>query len=229
MKWLKLNLWKIPLFIIGFSLFEVLLFRFLPPVITPHMLIRWVEGKVEHKPAGISVKWCRIEKVSPYLIQAIIASEDQRFFTHNGFDWEQIDRQLNRFRRLKGLNKLSKLKGASTISMQTARSTFLWQGRRGSTSSWIRKGLEAYYTILIELLWPKKRILEVYLNVIEWGSGIYGAEAAARKYFKCSAHGLTSQQAALMVAVLPNPRRWSPASPSPYILKRQLEILQQTK
>ena len=117
-----------------------------------------------------------------------------------------------------------RLRGASTISMQTARNVFLWQKK-----SWLRKGLEAYYTILIEKCWDKKRILEVYLNVIEWGDGIYGAESAAQHYFNCPARKLNSYESALMAAVLPNPHRWSPANPSPYIQKRADEILYQVE
>lgn len=214
-------LWKIPLFIVGLSVFGVVVFRFVPPVITPLILFRWVESQLAHKSVGIKINWRSLKSISPHLIRAVIASEDQRFFQHNGFDWEQIDRALDQYERGK------RLRGASTISMQTARSIFLWQGRRGSISSWIRKGLEAYFTVLIEAIWSKRRILEVYLNVIEWGPGIYGAEAAARKYFKCPAKYLTPAQSALMVAVLPNPKRWSPTRPTPYILMRRDKILEQ--
>lgn len=213
-------LWKIPVILIGLSLFSVVLFRFIPPLITPLMLIRWVEGQVTHNPVGISARWRSLNKISPYLAQAVIASEDQKFFQHHGFDWEQIDKAIDK--ALEKSKRRRRLRGASTISMQTARNVFLWQGK-----NWFRKGLEAYYTVLIEAIWGKKRILEVYLNVIELGDGIYGAESAARHYFNCPAKQLTPQESALMSAVLPNPHRWSPANPSPYIRYRAEEILSQ--
>ena len=138
------------------------------------------------------------------------------FSSDHGFDWEQIDKAIEKSEHGK------RLRGASTISMQAARNVFLWQGR-----NWLRKGLEAYYTVLIERIWGKKRILEVYLNVIEWGDGIYGAESAAKHYFNCPAKQLTPTESALMAAVLPNPHRWSPAKPSPYIQEREEDILDQ--
>lgn len=212
--------WKTPLIIIGafvgLSFFVVIFFRFVPPILTPLMIMQWAEGHRNHKPVSISVRWRSLNKISPYLAQAVIASEDQRFFQHNGFDWEQIDKAIEENKHRKSP------RGASTISMQTARNVFLWQGK-----NWFRKGLEAYFTVLIEKVWSKKRILEVYLNVIEWGPGIYGAEAASRAYFYCSAKQLIPEESALMAAVLPNPHRWCPARPSPYILMRQEEILRQ--
>ncbi|MDD2890563.1 MAG: monofunctional biosynthetic peptidoglycan transglycosylase [bacterium] len=210
--------WIIPMLIIEISVIWVLLLRFVPPVITPLMLIRWTEGRIAHKPVGISVKWKSIENISPCLIEAVIASEDQKFFHHNGFDWEAIDKAVKINERRKGRH----MKGASTISMQTARNVFLWQER-----TWLRKGMEAYFTVLIESMWSKKRILEVYLNVIEWGPGIYGAESASQIFFDCNAKQLNLSESALMAAVLPNPRRWCPANPSPYILMRQENILRQ--
>lgn len=214
MKRLRQWVWKMPLWIVGLTFLAVILFRFVPPVVTPLMVIRWIEGRVEDKPVGIKVKWCLLKNISPHLIRAVIASEDQGFFQHNGFDWEQVDHALDQYEQGK------KLRGASTISMQTARNVFLWQGR-----SWIRKGLEAYFTVLIEIIWSKRRIIEVYLNVIEWGPGIYGAETAARNYFRCSAKHLTPVQSALMAAVLPNPRKWTPVKPTPYILGQKDRIL----
>lgn len=230
-KWM----WRIPAILVGLSIWSVVLFRFIPPIITPFMLIRSIQGHLSHKAIDkkvrhesssgfrIRLKWRSLNNISPHLIRAVIASEDQRFFEHNGFDWEQIAKALAESQSAPtGSRQSKRLRGASTISMQTARNVFLWQGR-----SWLRKGLEAYFTVLIELIWSKERILEVYLNVVEWGPGIYGAEAAARSYFNCSAKELTQSQSALMAAVLPNPRRWSPARPTPYILWRKQEILQQ--
>lgn len=215
-------LWKIPLSVlggvIGLSLTLVVFFRFVPPVLTPLMFMRWVEGHQQNKPVGIHVKWRSLGKISPTLVRAVIASEDQRFFKHNGFDWEEIDRAIEENKHRK------RPRGASTISMQAARNVFLWQGK-----NWFRKGLEAYFTVLIEAIWPKMRILEVYLNVIELGPGIYGAEAASRTFFDCSAKELTWEESALMAAVLPNPYRWCPARPSPYILMRQEAILRQMR
>lgn len=145
----------------------------------------------------------------------MISSEDKKFFSHHGFDWDAIETNWDKLQ-----DGGKHVKGASTISMQTARNVFLWQGR-----SWIRKGLEAYFTVLIEFFWGKKRILETYLNVIEMGTGMYGAEAAAQNQFKTAAVNLAPPQAALIAAVLPNPRRWNASSPTPYIRRRQAIIL----
>lgn len=159
-------------------------------------------------------QWRSISNISPYLQQAVITSEDQTFLNHYGFDFTQMHKAIEDY-TLSG-----KQRGASTITMQTARSLFLWQGH-----SWFRKALEAYFTVLLELLWDKQRILEVYLNVIEWGNGIYGVESAAQNYFKCTSLSLTKSQAALLAAVLPNPLRWSPVKPTNYIVRRKNSIL----
>ncbi len=151
----------------------------------------------------------KIFTLRPNVFKAVMSGEDARFMQHEGFDWKAIERAQR-------LNKTRKRPlGASTISMQTSKNTFLWHGR-----NYVRKGLEAYYTVLIEALWGKKRILEVYVNVIEWGDGIYGVEAASKFYFNKSASQLTQREAALLAAVIPNPRRRNPAKPTPYILKR---------
>jgi monofunctional biosynthetic peptidoglycan transglycosylase len=194
--------------IILLTVLQVALARFINPPCTPLMLYRWLQGE------GLRVQWRSLGSISPYLQQAVITSEDQLFLSHNGFDYAQINRAI-REHLYKGRQR-----GASTITMQTARNLFLWQGH-----SWLRKILEAYYTFLIELLWNKARIMEVYLNIAEWGKGTFGAEAAAQYYFTRPASGLTTTQAALMAAVLPNPRRWSPAHPTGYILKRTNFIL----
>jgi monofunctional biosynthetic peptidoglycan transglycosylase len=152
--------------------------------------------------------------ISPHLVRAVIASEDNRFFQHHGFDWLEIQHAIKE-------NKLRKRpRGASTITQQVAKNVFLWPGY-----SWFRKGLEVYYTVLIECLWPKERIMEVYLNVAEMGKGIYGAESAAQHYFKKKASRLTTHEAALIAACLPNPLQRNPAKPSEYMRTRTLQIL----
>lgn len=208
--WLKILL----LFFFTFSVFVVILYRFLPPPVTPLMIIRlndqlWEKGK-EMK---LKKNWKPIEDINPNLIYAVMASEDQKFLKHNGFDWEAIRKAYEY-----NLHKKKKrpVKGASTISQQTAKNVFLWPGR-----SWIRKGFEVYFTFLIELFWSKERIMEVYLNVIEMGDGVYGAEAASRTYFKKSAKELTRDNASAIAAILPNPRKYSASKPGPYIQKRK--------
>lgn len=191
-----------------FSILQVTIIRFLNPPATPLMVQSRLSGD------GLDFRWRSLSEISPFLQWAVIASEDQRFLDHHGFDWEEIRKALHERRRRE------RRRGASTITMQVAKNLYLWHGR-----SWLRKGLEAYYTAFIELLWPKWRIMEVYLNIAEWGPGIFGAEAAARRYFGRSAAALTKHQAALLAAVLPNPRRWSPEYPTRYIWKRQYEIL----
>lgn len=204
--WIK----RIVIWFLAFSLSWVIIDRFLPVPFTYLMLLR----AVEEDSAPIRKDWVAGEDISMNLKRAVIASEDQSFVEHYGFDgqaiWKAFKRNL----------KSKKLRGGSTISQQTAKNVFLWPGR-----SYIRKLLEAYYTMLVELFWSKERIMTVYLNVIEMGDGIYGAEAAAQHYFKKSAAELTKSEAALIAAVLPNPRKWSPAKPNAYILKRQRSIL----
>jgi monofunctional biosynthetic peptidoglycan transglycosylase len=154
------------------------------------------------------------DAISPHLVRAVIASEDNRFFQHHGFDWLEIQHAIKE-------NKLRKRpRGASTITQQVAKNVFLWPN-----PSWFRKGLEVYYTVLIECLWPKERIMEVYLNVVEMGKGIYGAEAAAQHYFKKNASRLTTYEAALIAVCLPNPLRRNPVKPSEYMRTRTLQIL----
>lgn len=155
-----------------------------------------------------------MDQISPNLVQAVVASEDNRFMDHFGFDFDAIEKARIH-------NEHSRRKhGASTITQQTAKNVFLWQGR-----TWVRKGFEAYFTLLIEIFWSKERIMEVYLNVIEMGPGIYGAEAASQKYFGHSAKNLTRAEAALIAAALPDPLKRNPARPSPYLRKRQEQIL----
>lgn len=204
--------------IVGFFAGSILLtiaYRWIDPPLTPLMVGRWVEYKLAGDSAGIDYRWKPLEAISTNLQRAVLASEDKKFFRHNGFDWDAIENNWDRLQ-----DGAKHVKGASTISMQTARNVFLWQGR-----NWIRKGLEAYFTVLIEFFWGKRRILEVYLNVIEMGRGIYGAEAAAQNHFGMTAAQLAPPQAALVAAVLPNPRRWTASTPTGYIRRRQSIIM----
>ncbi|MDD2622023.1 MAG: monofunctional biosynthetic peptidoglycan transglycosylase [Bacteroidales bacterium] len=196
------------LFFFGLSVFMTLCYRWINPPVTPLMLIRAIKD-------GESIRkdWVPIEDISYYMISAAIASEDNNFLGHKGFDFGAIQKAVD-------LNKKGKRKrGASTISQQTAKNVFLWPGR-----SWIRKGLEVYFTFLIETFWPKDRIMEVYLNVIEMGPGIYGSEAAAQHYFHIPATKLTKRQASLITACYPNPRKRNPAKPTSYINQRAYQI-----
>ena len=197
------------------SILTVILYRFVNPPFTPLMLIRCTEQVVNGEELSMKKDWVSIREISPNLQTAVVASEDIHFLTHFGFDFEAIQKanKLNK--------KGSKLRGASTISQQTAKNVFLWPGR-----SWVRKGVEAYFTLLIETFWSKQRIMEVYLNVIEMGNGIYGAEAASQKYFRKPAAELTKGQAALIAAVLPNPRKWHPDTPTSYILRKKNKIME---
>ena len=191
------------------SIFFTIIFRWVNPPVTPLMVIRKVQYGYP-----IEKKWKPIEEISPYMYRAAIASEDNYFLGHNGFDVIAIDQAVKE--RKSGTRK----RGASTISQQTAKNVFLWP-----KSSWLRKGFEVYYTFLIETFWGKERIMEVYLNVIEMGPGIYGAEAAAQHYFHCSAKQLSARQAALITACYPAPLHRNPARPSGY-LNRQAGVIQ---
>lgn len=196
------------------SILVVILYRFINPPVTPLMIFRCVEQISEGKSMTLHKKWVPINQISPNLQTAVIASEDIHFLTHFGFDFEAIQKANE-------LNKRgSKLHGASTITQQTAKNVFLWPGR-----DWIRKGMEAYFTLLMETFWSKQRIMEVYLNVIEMGDGLYGAEAASQRYFGKDAEQLTKEQAALIAAILPNPRKWHPDAPSSYIQRKKNRIL----
>lgn len=195
----------------------VLLFAHLPVPYTGVMLERqlsaWLAGKGQYQPQH---QWRPLAQISPNLLQAVVAAEDQKFLQHSGFDLQAIEKAL--VYNSKG----RKVRGASTISQQTAKNVFLWTGR-----SWVRKGLESGLTLLIEGAWGKGRILEVYLNSVEFGPGVFGAEAAAQRYFGISAAKLSRQQAALLAAVLPNPHRFLVQAPSPYLRKRQQWIQKQ--
>ena len=208
--------WKILLWFFALSIFSVILFRFVPIPFTPLMLIRCVQQKVAGKPLKLTKIWESLDDISPNLQLAVVCSEDQNFLTDHGFDFQAMEDAYHH-------NEKSRyIRGGSTISQETAKNVFLWTGR-----NYIRKGIEAYFTVLIEGIWGKKRIMQVYLNVIEMGDGIYGAEAASEKYFHKHAKYLTKSEAALIAAVLPNPRRWNPAHPDAFIIDRQQWILEQ--
>lgn len=196
----------------------VLLFRFVPVPFTP-MMLRYCAGELfDGRMPSFCHDWVSLEEIDPNLKYAVIASEDQRFYEHNGFDFKAIEEAMEE--RRQGKRK----RGASTITQQTAKNVFTF-----GTSTWLRKGIEAYYTVLIELLWSKERILEVYLNSIEMGPGIYGAEAVAQEHFNCAASELTRSNCALIAATLPNPNKFSSKNPSPYMLKRRKQILRQMR
>lgn len=197
--------------IISFAV--VLLFKFVPVPFTPLMGIRALEHNSAGKDMICSHEWVPIDEISLNLQKAVIASEDGRFLEHSGFDFEAMQKAF------KNNSKGKKLKGGSTISQQTAKNVFLWQGR-----SYVRKGLEAYYTVLIELIWGKKRIMEVYLNSIEMGDGVYGAEAAAKHWYRKDASSLTRYEAAGIAAILPSPRRYKASNSSSYINRRKARI-----
>ena len=197
-----------------FSIFMVVLYKWVPVPFTPLMAIRYFENPEEE----LRHDWVPMEEISDNLKIAVIASEDQNFPNHNGFDYEAIQKALEDNKKGK------RVRGASTISQQTAKNVFLWPQR-----SWFRKGLEVYFTFWIELLWSKERILEVYLNSIEMGKGIYGAEAAAQAWFGKSAEKLTAYEAAAIAAILPNPRQYRASPGSSYIQGRQSWIVRQMR
>ena len=198
------------------TILSVVALRFLPVYFTPLMFIRCYEQVKEGKDLKLSHHWVPLEKISPSLPRAVMASEDAHFLEHHGFDYEAIEHAAKRNREHPEKRKL----GASIISQQTAKNVFLWPGR-----SWVRKGFEVYFTTMIELMWSKQRIMEVYLNSIEMGDGIYGADAVAEEHFGKSALDLSKAQCALIAATLPNPRKFSSKHPSAYMLKRQARIL----
>ncbi len=205
----KIVMLAIASFFIG-SFLLVSAYRWLPVYATPLVILRTIEYALEGKWVPINKDWVSIDDISPHLQRAVIASEDPKFLSHNGFDFEAIAKAID-------ANKRRKVKmGASTISQQTAKNVFLYPSR-----TYLRKGLEAYFTVLIEMLWDKRRILEVYLNVIELGPGIYGAEAAAVHFWKKPSSKLTLGEAQLFAAILPNPRRWNPKRPTNFVLRRR--------
>jgi monofunctional biosynthetic peptidoglycan transglycosylase len=202
------------IFFFAGSIVLTLLYRFLPPPATPLMLIRVIENIADKKTPAVKKDWVSIDNISPNLVLAVITSEDNNFESHYGIDLKAIEKA----QKLNARGK--KIRGASTITQQTAKNVFLWQAR-----TYVRKGLELYFSGLIELVWGKKRIMEVYLNVIEMGDGIYGAEAASQEYFHKSAKDLTRAEAAAIAAVLPNPRKWRPDKPTNYIARKKAWIM----
>jgi monofunctional biosynthetic peptidoglycan transglycosylase len=200
------------------TILSVVALRFFPVVVTPLMLIRCYEQLKAGEDMKLSHDWEPLTNISEYLPIAVMASEDAKFLDHHGFDYQAIEHAAKRNRQHPEKRKL----GASTISQQTAKNVFLWPGR-----SWVRKGFEVYFTSLIELMWPKERIMEVYLNSIEMGKGIYGAQAVAEEHFNTDAKNLTKAQCALIAATLPNPIVYSSKNPSAYMLKRQKRILRE--
>ncbi|MDD2528968.1 MAG: monofunctional biosynthetic peptidoglycan transglycosylase [Lentimicrobiaceae bacterium] len=208
---------KIIRFFLFFFFFSTILvtivYRFVRPPVTPLQLIRISEQLMAGEKIKSKRKWVPLDQISPNMVRAVIASEDNNFLKHYGIDFDAI-------RKAREMNKKGKtMRGASTVSQQTAKNVFLWPDR-----TWLRKGLEVYFTGLIEIFWGKKRIMEVYLNVIEMGEGIYGVEMASETFFHKSAINLNKSEAARIAAVLPNPRRWNAGAPSAYILRRQQSI-----
>ena len=202
------------------TILSVAALRWLPVYFTPLMFIRLAQQAGAGERLTLHHHWVPLEDISPSLSTAVIASEDARFLEHHGFDYKAIEHAAMRNMKHPEKRKI----GASTISQQTAKNVFLWPGR-----SWLRKGFEVYFTTLIEIFWSKQRIMEVYLNSIEMGDGIYGADAVAEWHFNTQASQLTKAQCALIAVSLPNPRRFNSANPSAYMLKRQKRILHEMK
>ena len=209
--------WIVLLFF-GSTILSVFAYKWLPVYVTPLMVIRCVQQVRSGETIRLRHHWVPMEEMSIYMPVAVMASEDQRFLEHRGFDLVEIENAIRE--QVSGRRK----RGGSTISQQTAKNVFLWPGR-----SWVRKGLEVYFTALIELVWGKHRIMEVYLNSIEMGDGIYGAEAVAQWHFGRSASELTRPNCALVAATLPNPVKFSSKKPSPYMLRRQTAIMKQMR
>jgi monofunctional biosynthetic peptidoglycan transglycosylase len=216
MKLLKRILRGIVVAFFASTILSVVALRFIPVVFTPLMFIRCYQQVKEGRELLLSHRWVSLDRMSEYMPVAVIASEDANFMKHHGFDFKAIEHAAKRNMTHPEKRKL----GASTISQQTAKNVFLWPGR-----SWLRKGLEVYFTALIELMWSKERIMEVYLNSIETGEGIYGVEAIANENWGLHAEQLSKSQCALIAVTLPNPRKFSSKHPSAYVQKRQKRIL----
>jgi len=182
----------------------VAVYRFVPPPLTILMIERMAQGQ------GLDHRWRSLDQIAQTLPRAAIAAEDARFCEHHGFDFEAMQKAMQH-----NEDRPDRIRGGSTISQQTAKNVFLWPDR-----SWVRKGLEAYFTVLIETIWGKRRIMEVYLNTVEMGPGVYGVEAASQRYFHASAAALNVQQAARLIAILPSPLKWQAVNPGPYVRRR---------
>lgn len=196
------------------SIFGVILYRFVNPPVTWLMITRGFQQKAAGKDWKIEKQWKNFDEISDNMKRAAVAAEDQTFLENHGFDFNAIERAI------KKNEKSKKLIGGSTISQQTAKNVFLWPGR-----DFVRKGVEAYFTLLMEIFWSKKRIMEVYLNVIEMGDGIYGAEAASQEYFHKPASALSAQEAAAIAVIFPSPLKWSATHPTRYLRHRQYLIM----
>ncbi len=217
-RWLRW-LVALPFLLAAASVLQVAMLRFVDPPFSAFMLGRQVEAwGAGDWSFRVAYDWRDLDEISPSLPVAMVAAEDQNFASHSGFDFKAIEKA--RANNARG----RKVRGASTVSQQVAKNLFLWQGR-----SWVRKGVEAWYTLLIELLWPKMRILEVYANVAEFGDGIYGAQAAARSYWRKDASRLSPAESARLAAVLPSPRRYSVSRPGPYVQRRAHWIQRQMR
>jgi monofunctional biosynthetic peptidoglycan transglycosylase len=212
----RITLLMIPLGFVTLSVALTVLLRFMTPPVSMLMIERRIVSLGNGEKYSSHYKWVDFDQIAPLMSLAVIASEDQNFMRHHGFDWDAIQRAIDYDENGKSLH------GGSTLTQQTAKNLFLWPDR-----NWIRKGLEAYFTVLLETCWNKRRILETYLNIVEFGNGIYGVEAAAQYYFHKPAGRLTAEEAALLAAVLPNPYRFKANAPSPYVRGRQRWILEQ--
>ena len=216
---MKTKIWRIVRWVVSLffasTILAVVMLRFIPVYFTPLMFIRCFQQVAEGQSMTLHHHWVPIDEISDHLPVAVMASEDQRFLLHHGFDYNAIEKAAER-----NLNGGKRKLGASTISQQTAKNVFLWPGR-----SWVRKGFEVYFTALTELLWSKQRIMEVYLNTIEMGDGIYSADAVAEHHFGKKAEDLSRSDCALIAATLPNPRKFSSKNPGSYMRKRQRQIL----
>lgn len=215
----KILKWIVVVFFAS-TILSVVALRWVPVWFTPLMFIRLAQQSSDDKPLTLHHHWVSLDKMAPSLPTAVMASEDANFLKHHGFDYKAIEQAAIRNMKHPEKNR----HGASTISQQTAKNVFLWPGR-----SWLRKGLEVYFTTLIELMWSKQRIMEVYLNSIEMGDGIYGADAVAEYHFGTTADKLTKAQCALIAVSLPNPRKMNSAQPSRYMLRRQQRILREMR
>lgn len=215
-RWLRRLLW-LPVILVALSVLQVATLRFVDPWGSSFMAIRqmqaWARGDFDF---GIAYEWRDLDRISPSLPVALVAAEDQRFADHFGFDFQAMEKAERANARGR------KLRGGSTISQQLAKNLFLWGGR-----SYVRKAIEAWYTLLIEAMWPKQRIIEVYANVVEFGDGVYGAQAASRRFFGKDASRLTPSESARLAAVLPAPKRWSVTHPGPYVVRRARAIERQ--
>jgi monofunctional biosynthetic peptidoglycan transglycosylase len=209
-------IWKTIVCFVVLSVLSVILFRWVPVPVTPLMVIRCLEQKADGKKMHMEHDWEPFENITPKLQLAVVCSEDQNYLKHFGFDWGAIQKAMKENEQGKNM------RGASTITQQTAKNVFLWPGR-----SYIRKAFEVWFTLLIEIFWSKERIMEVYLNSIEMGDGVYGAEAASQHWFRKKASKLTKDEAAAIAAILPNPLKYKANPPSSYISKRKEWIKQQ--